>query len=56
MKLDIGFIFIILLILKLTHTVDWSWWWIFSPIWAPVALIIAIFLIAVIAQVVIGTK
>jgi hypothetical protein len=19
--------------LKLTHTIDWSWWWVLSPIW-----------------------
>lgn len=26
------------LVLKLTHAIDWSWWWIFAPIWIPFAL------------------
>ena len=26
--------FVVLLILKLTGTVDWSWWWICSPLFA----------------------
>lgn len=26
-------LFIIFLILKLTHTIDWSWWWITAPLW-----------------------
>lgn len=24
---------IIFVVLKLTHVIDWSWWWIFSPLW-----------------------
>lgn len=23
---------IIFLVLKLTHTIAWSWWWVFSPL------------------------
>jgi len=33
-------LFLIFLILKLTHTIDWSWWWVFSPLWIPIAMII----------------
>jgi len=33
-------LFLIFLILKLTHTIDWSWWWVFSPLWFPIAMII----------------
>jgi len=28
-------LFLIFLTLKLTNTIDWSWWWIFSPLWIP---------------------
>ena len=28
-----GILFIILLILKLTGRINWSWIWVFSPIW-----------------------
>lgn len=25
--------------LKLTHYIDWSWWWVLSPLWIPVAIV-----------------
>ena len=31
-------LFIVFLILKLTDTIDWSWWWVTSPLWIPLAL------------------
>lgn len=42
---------IIFVILKLTHTVDWAWLWIFSPLWiaAGLGVIIAIILFIIIA-------
>jgi hypothetical protein len=24
--------------LKLTNFIDWSWWWVLSPLWIPVVL------------------
>jgi len=36
--------FMILLILKVTEIIDISWWWVFAPIWLPVALFFAILL------------
>ena len=30
---------IVFIILKLTDVIDWSWWWVLSPIW--ISLIIA---------------
>lgn len=45
--IGIGFLlFIIFLILKLTHTINWSWWWVTAPLWIPVAFIMIIFLLA----------
>jgi len=35
-------IFIILLILKLTATVNWSWWIITLPLWLPMAIMLSI--------------
>ena len=26
-------LFIILLVLKLTHVIGWGWWWITAPLW-----------------------
>lgn len=30
------------LVLKLCGVIDWSWWWVLSPLWIPVVLIILI--------------
>jgi len=35
-----GVLFIVFLVLKLTDTIDWSWWWVTAPLWGPVALIL----------------
>ena len=29
-------LFVIFLTLKLVGVIDWSWWWITSPLWIPV--------------------
>ena len=31
---------IVFMVLKLTGYIDWSWWWILSPLWIPVVLIL----------------
>ena len=38
-------VFIVFLVLKLTHTIDWSWWWITSPLWIPISIIIIMLII-----------
>lgn len=35
-------LFIIFLILKLTDNIDWSWWWVTSPLWIPVGIAVGI--------------
>jgi hypothetical protein len=37
-----GILLIIFIILKLTHNIDWSWWWVLSPLWIPIAGILAV--------------
>lgn len=29
--------------LKLGKVIDWSWWWVLSPLWIPIALLIIVF-------------
>jgi hypothetical protein len=41
-------LFFVFLILKLTNTVDWSWWWITAPLWIPAAFLILWVLIVLI--------
>lgn len=40
-----GLLFLLFLGLKLTGHIDWSWWWVFAPFWAPFLLIGAIFMV-----------
>lgn len=35
-------LFFIFLTLKLTHYIDWPWFWIFAPIWVPLVLVAVI--------------
>jgi hypothetical protein len=32
-------LFVVFLVLKLTGNIDWSWWWVTSPLWLPVAIL-----------------
>lgn len=42
MQIGIGTIlFIVFLTLKLTDTIDWSWWWISAPLWIPAGIVAA---------------
>lgn len=38
-------LFLIFLVLKLTNTIDWSWWWVTSPIWIPLAFVTIILIL-----------
>jgi len=31
-------LFFIFLTLKLTGHIDWSWWWVTAPLWAPLVI------------------
>ena len=31
-------LFLIFMTLKLAGFIDWSWWWVTSPLWIPLAL------------------
>ena len=37
-----GLLTIVFIILKLTHYINWSWIWVLSPLWLPVAFVILI--------------
>lgn len=28
--------------LKLTHYIDWSWWWVFSPLWISTSIVLVV--------------
>ena len=43
-----GLLSIVFITLKLTHVIDWSWWWVLAPLWAGLALL-AVILFGVLA-------
>ena len=38
-------LFLIFMVLKLTNHVDWSWWWITSPLWIQLTCLLILILI-----------
>jgi hypothetical protein len=36
----LGLLTILFIGLKLTNYIDWSWWWVLSPIWLPISFIL----------------
>jgi len=43
-----GILGLIFITLKLTGYIAWSWWWVLSPFWIPFALVLGIFVLALI--------
>jgi hypothetical protein len=37
----VGLLTIVFIVLKLTEVIAWSWWWVLSPLWLPITVIIA---------------
>jgi hypothetical protein len=35
-------LFLIFMVLKLTNYIDWSWWWVTSPLWIPLLIILGV--------------
>jgi len=54
-KTGLGFtavLLIIFIVLKLVGLIAWSWWWVLSPLWIPIALWLVLVFIVLIAAVV----
>lgn len=43
-----GLLTVLFIGLKLTHYIDWSWWWVLSPIWISAGIVILILLVVLI--------
>ncbi len=37
-----GVLFLVFLVMKLIHVIDWSWWWIAAPLWVPTGVVIGV--------------
>lgn len=44
---------IVFVILKLVGTIDWSWWWVLSPLLIPIGLLIVVLIVFGIISVII---
>lgn len=41
----VGMLAILFIGLKLSNQIDWSWLWVLSPLWMPIAIVITVFMI-----------
>jgi ATP/ADP translocase len=46
-----GLLTIVFITLKLVDKINWSWWWVLSPIWIPITLFLFIILMAAIVDI-----
>ena len=45
-----GLLTILFVGLKLTHVINWSWWWVLSPLWIEAALLIIVICVVMLFQ------
>lgn len=43
-----GLLTIVFIALKLMGKIDWSWWWVLSPLWITAAIVVLVIVIAII--------
>jgi hypothetical protein len=39
----VGLLTILFIGLKLTNNIEWSWWWVLSPIWVTILILLVFF-------------
>lgn len=43
-----GLLTIAFVVLKLTHVIGWSWWWVLSPLWISAATYLLVLIVFVV--------
>ena len=43
-----GLLGVAFVVLKLTHFIDWRWWWVTAPFWGGFILIVALFIVVMV--------
>lgn len=46
----VGLLTIVFITLKLLKVISWSWWWVLSPVWIEILLIVVIAFLAALAE------
>jgi len=47
-----GLLLLCFIVLKLIGKIDWSWWWVLSPIWIPLGVVICVACLLLLARVI----
>lgn len=42
-------LFIVFFVAKIFDKIDWSWWWVFSPLWIPTAFVVGVIALLLLA-------
>lgn len=42
-----GLLGVAFIVLKLTEVIAWSWWWVLSPFWIPIIIILVIWIVVI---------
>jgi len=48
-----GMLQIVFIILKLCNVIDWSWWWVLTPMWISAGLVVILLALVVVALVIV---
>ncbi len=48
----VGLLQITFIVLKLIDKIDWSWWWVLSPMWISSIIFILVFIMIILALIV----
>ena len=49
-----GLLTVAFIVLKLTHVIDWSWWWVLAPLWITFAIWLIIVLVVFVIAAIFG--
>ena len=47
---------IVFIVLKLLKIINWSWWWVLSPIWIPIGLWLILLIVTISAHIIYNLK
>lgn len=48
-----GLLTVLFIALKLTHVINWSWWWVLAPLWIGIAIALGIVGLALVVSILI---
>ena len=52
----IGLLTLLFITLKLTGYINWSWWWVLSPLWGSVAALLVVMVVVVLVAIIMDKR